>query len=64
MWRLRKRAILAVENMPADDNNDIRATQLKVIKRDSMHHDGQFAVLGLLFSVFREITICWRKVNN
>lgn len=54
MWRLRKRAILAIENMPADDNNDIRATQLKVIKRDSMHHDGQFAVLGLLFSVFRE----------
>lgn len=80
VYRLRKRAIKVVFEKQSSNNNVAVLTTRprqnsstgtrtdRRLKRESMQDDGQFKVLGLLFSVFREdtwfweITICWRKV--
>ena len=81
VYRLRKRAIKVVFEKKSSSNNNLAVSTTRPrqnsstgtrtnrrLNRESMQDDGQFKVLGLLFSVFREdtwfweITICWRKV--
>ena len=81
VYRLRKRAIKVVFKKKISSNNNLAVSTTRPrqnsstgtrtnrrLNRESMQDDGQFKVLGLLFSVFREdtwfweITICWRKV--
>lgn len=81
VYRLRKRAIKVVFEKKSSSNNNLAGSTTRPrqnsstgthtnrrLNRESMQDDGQFKVLGLLFSVFREdtwfweITICWRKV--